>query len=665
MSEPGPAEKFFLKVALKNGLLSRQQIQTLLQQSRVTGRGVAELALRDGLLGKEHIDRIQRAVVGSRVARIDQLYAQTLQHQGLVTPQYLARALEIQKQRSYEVRLGELLVSAGLISMESHTMALKNVLDRLTQGNQPNTRHLHAPAPAAMAAKNKPSPFGSRPEAASRGIGGRPSGATRAQPVLELKGDSAKKVALEQVRAQSQQHAPGFERQTRLDEGHSSARPGEETKSVERSRGSDSSLIETQKSFLQSAMEIELEDENDEVALIEHDQAILEDDMKLAESMSRSGINSFGKIDEIKLSTTLGSTKSEGFKADVYFRKRRQSEFKKQAMAGLVALIVFTLVTAVLLAWNHSSSFESLKVRVSTARRSRNDVAAYNELGAIKRDFDALRRFGVSTEEATQFESLLSALILQSKVRSLIEEKKLGEAEDALNEGRVQRRMDLEIGRKAESLGLTPKLIQELENEIGFSKSWRAAQYFESNRRLSQALKNYQHAQIFAKVEDDRPERRIKLIQSRLFDRVNQLRNRAKTGDSVAVSVWQDARKEYYQLFQKIPGKSLVVINRDGESKRLIGDAREQIAENRFQQALEFYLEARSLSPNTELDHQIAILRRKIRCKRSLAEAKRFIELKAYESAYSLLLRVRGDLQLQSDRDIVDNMIKVCQNAPP
>jgi hypothetical protein len=109
MGDSRPAEKFFLKIALKNELLTRQQIHKLLQLSQTTGRSVAELALSRGMLGDDQVDRIQRTLAGSQVARIDQLYAQTLRQRRLVADVHLKQALKIQKKRAFEVRLGELL----------------------------------------------------------------------------------------------------------------------------------------------------------------------------------------------------------------------------------------------------------------------------------------------------------------------------------------------------------------------------------------------------------------------------------------------------------------------------------------------------------------------------------------------------------------------------
>lgn len=684
MDEPRPAEKFFLKLALKNGLLTRQQIHGLIQKSRSTGRGVAELALSDGVLADDQVDRIQRALIGSRIARIDQIYGRVVQSRNLVPPTYIARALEIQKQRNYEVRLGELLVSANLLSMEAHAMILKEVLSRLGQEGGAATQPTPAvpPVPQQSARPQAPaSPtssrsgnLGARPPLSSgrRRIGGRPSGATRAQstgatraqPVLELKGDSVKNLPVDQnPKAPAAVDKPGFERETRLDEGYQPLGLG--------ATKADSLLIDHSKrdrytsergqQFLASAMEIELEDEDEEAALTAHDRALLENDVKIVEDMSRSGMTTFGKLDDIAFSAT--KVDGAGFKADEYFRKRRRSNLNKQILYASGGGILIALLLVMVMAWSNSSSFTDLKTRATEARGKTDHTAAFNDFTAINRDLKALGTLGVSDKAAREFERFLSAMILQSHVRSLIALGKEDKALTVLDESRAERAAELEKGVPEDALGLTLSLFEEMNNEIEFARAWRIGENAEALERYGLALRSYRQAQLLASFEDNRAERKIQSIKDQLSGQLVTFKARVKSGEPRARAALEKAIKRYYQLFYTVPEG--VELKEDGDSKRqiLVQLAKSRMDEKRYDEALEVLLEAKAIGAGLKVDHQISLVRQKITTKRWVAEGNRLLKVGKASEAYSLLLRARSNLRDSDEILKVDRLIALCKKA--
>jgi tetratricopeptide (TPR) repeat protein len=658
MGDSRPAEKFFLKIALKNELLTRQQIHKLLQLSQTTGRSVAELALSRGMLGDDQVDRIQRTLAGSQVARIDQLYAQTLRQRRLVADVHLKQALKIQKKRAFEVRLGELLVTAGLISLETHAHILKDVLGGLEN-------KLRAPVPRTGSASK--TGLGSRPPLASARRLGRPSGATKAQPVLELKGDSVRQGSLKssQSKAKKASKAPkkqGFERKTRLDAGY---KPGvgltDETASVAYS-SSSKSQASNDKQFVVSAIDIELEDDED--ALTEHDRAMIEDDVKTVQSMSRSGLTTFDKLDGIQLSTSMDPD-ALAFQPDEYFLKRRRTDFKRKFFGAIVGALVLAIVSAVLVAWNNSSALASLKTRVLAVRRDSSLNKAFNDLKGIKRDFESLGHFGLSAPEKQKFESFLRGMILQSEIHSLLAEEKDSQAENALRQGRVQRARELRRGSPEEQVGLSVKLLKKLRDKINFARAWRDALAFQSERRYGLAIRCYLRAHDDAPVDDNRAEQRVKKIEANLLSRVLKLQKRAQVGDVSSIAEWQEARKNFYQIFQRLPESTADKQSRNVDAQDLIQLAQNHAKARMLEKALGVLLDARALKKSFEIDTQISIIRRKIKAVRWLKDATLLVKKQKYLLAYPLLLRVRPVLLEEAQIQKVDKMIEVCRESLP
>ncbi|MDF1666739.1 MAG: hypothetical protein P1V97_33625 [Planctomycetota bacterium] len=667
-----------MKLALKNGLLTRQQIHGLIQKSRSTGRGVAELALSDGVLADDQVDRIQRALIGSRVARIDQMYGRVVQSRGLVPTNYIARAFEIQKQRNYEVRLGELLVSANLLSMEAHAMILKEVLSRLGQegaGGPPATPLPPPPPVQASPTSSRSGRLGSRPPLSSgrRRIGGRPSGATRAQPtsatraqpVLELKGDSVKKLSLDQVpKTPATVDKPGFERETRLDEGYQPLGLGA-TKAdsllIEHSK-KDRYTSERGQQFLASAMEIELDDEDEEAALTAHDRALLENDVKIVEDMSRSGMTTFGKLDDIAFSATKVEGAAAGFKADEYFRKRRRRNLSKQILYATGGGILLALLLVMVMAWSNSSSFADLKTRATEARAKTDPTAAYNDFTAINRDLKSLGSLGVQDKAAKEFERFLSAMILQSQIRSLIALGKEDKALTVLEESRAERAAELEKGVSEDALGLTLSLFEEMNNEIEFAKAWRIGANAESLERYGLALRSFRQAQLLASFEDNRAERKIQAIQETLRSQLVTYRARVKSGEPRAKAALKKAVKRYFQLFYTIPEEGDITEDRD--PKRDLGElGNTHIATGSYEDALEVLLEAKAVGAGVKVDHQISLVRQKIKTNRWWVEGERLLAKKKFRKACSLLLRARSNLHDPEEILKIDQLIGLCKKA--
>jgi len=123
-------DQFFLRIAIKNRLLTVQQAQAI-EQSLAPGQNVEELVLQRQLLDRAAVDRIRTAMAASQVMRLDALYAELLLERGLAEQHLIDAAFKEQRRQQYRVRIGNLLLGRRLISADAHRSVISEVIRRL------------------------------------------------------------------------------------------------------------------------------------------------------------------------------------------------------------------------------------------------------------------------------------------------------------------------------------------------------------------------------------------------------------------------------------------------------------------------------------------------------------------------------------------------------
>lgn len=123
-------DQFFLRIALKNRLLTPQQAQAI-EQSLAPGQNVEDLVLQRQLLDRAAVDRIRTAMAASQVMRLDALYAELLLERGLAPQHLIDAAFKEQRRQQYRVRIGNLLLGRRLISPDAHRSVISEVIRRL------------------------------------------------------------------------------------------------------------------------------------------------------------------------------------------------------------------------------------------------------------------------------------------------------------------------------------------------------------------------------------------------------------------------------------------------------------------------------------------------------------------------------------------------------
>lgn len=177
---PGLADLFFGKIALKNGVLTKEQLRRALriQQERKRaaepdGRGptLGEICRELGFLREDEVNAIIWAQAKSEVLLEDTLLGKIAVANGLVAEEQLERALEEQRQTDYHVRLGELLVARGYMDQEQLAATLR------TQKRMQESARLQRPtieAPAGAAQKVATAPAAPAASSEEKGKKGKP-----------------------------------------------------------------------------------------------------------------------------------------------------------------------------------------------------------------------------------------------------------------------------------------------------------------------------------------------------------------------------------------------------------------------------------------------------------------------------------------------------------
>ncbi len=132
-------EQFFVQLVLKNELLDQEDVDECIRKKisvrKKTGvdRYIAEIFLDEELLDPEEVDEIHEAQAASQILRLDSLYGDIARKQGLVSQPQLEKGFETQRERGYQVRLGEILIEHGVLTMEIHRSILARLLSRIEQ----------------------------------------------------------------------------------------------------------------------------------------------------------------------------------------------------------------------------------------------------------------------------------------------------------------------------------------------------------------------------------------------------------------------------------------------------------------------------------------------------------------------------------------------------
>lgn len=126
-------ERFFLHIALKNGLLDHAQAERAMAACRARDLPL-EAALRGlGLLDEAQTLKVREAMAASQVVRLDSVYGDVAVAAGAATRAQVEAALAEQRRQRYRVRLGNLLVDGGVLSAEQHRAVITEVIRRLKQ----------------------------------------------------------------------------------------------------------------------------------------------------------------------------------------------------------------------------------------------------------------------------------------------------------------------------------------------------------------------------------------------------------------------------------------------------------------------------------------------------------------------------------------------------
>ena len=134
-------EQFFLKIALKNGILDGDQAVGLVEEKlRLSSSGDAaplDQLMRDkGFITETEVRKIREAQTASQVIRLDSQYADVAVERGLVDRDLIQWAFDRQREQRYSVRVGQLLVDAGHLEPSQHRELLEVLLKRMDDADQ-------------------------------------------------------------------------------------------------------------------------------------------------------------------------------------------------------------------------------------------------------------------------------------------------------------------------------------------------------------------------------------------------------------------------------------------------------------------------------------------------------------------------------------------------
>lgn len=126
MSELG--DRFFGLIALKNGLLSRGQLEKAVRyqwekNAGAPGPTLGEVCLKLELLNEEQVSAVLWAQAKTEALLEDTLFGELSVRNGLIVQKQLDAALEEQRKRGPGARLGHLLIESGdMTSQQVHAV---------------------------------------------------------------------------------------------------------------------------------------------------------------------------------------------------------------------------------------------------------------------------------------------------------------------------------------------------------------------------------------------------------------------------------------------------------------------------------------------------------------------------------------------------------------
>lgn len=126
-------ERFFLHIALKNGLLDQAGADRAMEACRQNDLSLEEAIRALGLLAETEVLKVREAMAASQVVRLDSVYGDVAVTRGLVPRDAVDAAFAEQRRQRYRVRLGNLLVERGLLSAEQHRSVITEVIRRLKE----------------------------------------------------------------------------------------------------------------------------------------------------------------------------------------------------------------------------------------------------------------------------------------------------------------------------------------------------------------------------------------------------------------------------------------------------------------------------------------------------------------------------------------------------
>ncbi len=134
-------EQFFVRIALKNGLLARDAAAEGLKLQRdLAGRGarkpIEAILLDLGHLTPSAVDRIRDAQRATQTLRLDTLYADIARKLGLVDAPLLDAALAEQRAGGFKRRLSEILLDGSMVSLQNHSKILRELHQSIKSDEQ-------------------------------------------------------------------------------------------------------------------------------------------------------------------------------------------------------------------------------------------------------------------------------------------------------------------------------------------------------------------------------------------------------------------------------------------------------------------------------------------------------------------------------------------------
>jgi formylglycine-generating enzyme required for sulfatase activity len=435
-------ERFFARIALKNGLLSETDLALATRDRVASGRPLAQILRARGLLTDAQIAKVREAQVASQVVRLDSLYADIVVERGLLPRSTIESAFHEQRRRRFKVRIGDLLVERGALAIASHRSVLSEMLARLeaegasfaAPGEKPSIPRTPA-APAESGLHPSLASYGTSP--APRGQTDRLSPEKLAEPTpapappvpptarvagasISLQGDSGSEVKDAPPRPTARRPIPptGEVPSTSFLEENAKALGVREASQRTRAHlhGPDG---EASAKLLASALELRLSSADDEPLLLsEEDKKLLEEDRARLESLEKPS-----PVLERQSPATTGDDSRPSFSPDLYFKRQKRRRRALNAIAGALALaLLVVLGVEVLAIHRRQRAFEEARELLKSARAS--VLAAQGERYA-QAQARLERSYGLGVSESER----------QSLVRQAVVGRAGASAELALEQG--------------------------------------------------------------------------------------------------------------------------------------------------------------------------------------------------------------------------------------